>query len=320
MRKTINNSTVIGRIYSHELVSKTVQKQGANFGKPFIRGKLEIATDDEGLNIVPVFYTYESEFYSSGKKNRTYDALKSIVDGQVKTVVDAGFENATIVKCDTSVDINDFYVDEGGPELRLVSAKRLGGGFVTSISKDKVPTNPAKRNIFDCDMLITGTQLVESEDDDVADYLKVKGAVFNFAGAIIPVDFICRNAGGIKYFESLDASSENPTFTRVWGNINSQTIVEKTEEESAFGDVLVTERTKNVKEWVIEGASPNTYPVDDSTGGISVEEFKTKVADRETHLAEVKANYEDYQKSKGGNDLPFGNATAAPAAAGGFNF
>lgn len=319
MRKTINNASVIGRIYDHDLVIKTVQKQGPNFGKSFIRGKLEIATDDEGLNIVPVYYTYESENYSSGKKNRTYDVLKSIVDGQVKKVIDVGFENATLIKCDTSVDINDFYVSEGGAEPRLVSAKRLGGGFATIISKDKMPSNPLKRNTFDCDMLITNTTLVESEDNDVADYLRIKGVVFNFAGAIIPVEFICRNEGGIKYFESLDASAENPTFTKVWGNINSQTIVEKNEEESAFGEVLVTERTKNVREWVIVGASPNTYPIDDDKAGITTEEFKSKVADRDVRLAEVKKNWEDYQKAQG-DDLPFGNAAAAPAAAGGFNF
>ena len=319
MRKTKNSATIIGRIYDHKLVEKTVQnKDSANFGKPFIRGSVDIVTDDEGLNVVTVNYTYESTHYSSGKKNRTYDALKSIIDGQAKKVVDVGFENATIVKCDTSIEINDFYVrDKMTNEPELVSAKRLGGGFVTVIGKDKVPSAANKRNVFDCDMLITGTQLVESEEDGVEDYLRIKGTVFNFAGAIVPVEFVCRDKNGIKYFESLDASAENPTFTEVWGNVNSQTIVDKKEEESAFGETLVTERTRNIKEYVVVGAKPNTYEIGED---LTIEEFKTKVADREVRLAKVKADWEEYEKTKDDEPLPFGDAGAAPAAAGGFNF
>ena len=318
MRKTKNSATIIGRIYDHKLVEKTVQKQGANFGKPFIRGSIDIVTDDEGLNVVTVNYTYESTYYSSGKKNRTYDALKSIIDGQAKKVVDVGFDNATIVKCDTGIEINDFCVEnKTTKEIEMVSAKRLGGGFLTVIGKDKVPPAINKRNIFDCDMLITDAQLIVAEEDGAEDYLRIKGTVFNFAGAIIPVEFICRDKNGIKYFESLDASAENPTFTEVWGNVNSQTIVEKKEEESAFGETLVTERTKSVKEYVVVGAKPDTYEIGED---ITTEEFKTKVADREAHLAEVRANFEEYQKSQAEDDLSFGNAGSAPAAAGGFNF
>lgn len=318
MRKTKNTATIIGRIYDHKLVAKTVQKQGANFGKPFIRGSIDIVTDDEGLNVVTVSYTYESPTYSSGKKNRTYDVLKSILDGQAKTVVGSGFDTATIIKCDTAVEINDFYVENSmTKEPELVSAKRLGGGFITVIGKDKVPPAANKRNIFDCDMLINGTTLVEPEDDGAEEFLKIKGAVFSFSGALIPVEFVCKDKNGIKYFESLDASAENPTFTEVWGNINSQTIVEKKEEESAFGETLVTERTKNVREWVVVGAKPDTYEIGED---ITAEEVKIKSAEREAHLAEVKANYEEYQKTKNDEPLPFGDAGSAPAAAGGFNF
>ena len=321
MRKVINRANIIGRINDHKLVQKTVQKQGDNFGKPFIMGSLDIVTDDDGLNVVTVYYRYVTEYYSSGKKNNTYDILKNIAEGKVKTVMSDGFENAAIVKCDTSIAINDFYVHEGS-EDRLVSAKRLEGGFVSNISKDKMPA-PEKRNAFECDMLILGATVIEADEEKgiEEDYLKIKGNTFAFNNAAIPVEFIIKDKNGMKYFESLDASPSNPVFTKVWGNIKSQTIVDRREEESAFGGPSIKEYEKVIKEWLIIGASPNNYEIGDAENGITPEEWTKIKADRETHLAEVKKNQEEYEASK--NSLPFGDSkstTSAPAAAGGFNF
>ena len=48
MRKAENNCRVEGRVYEHDLQLKTVQnKESANYGKEFIGGTLDIATDDE---------------------------------------------------------------------------------------------------------------------------------------------------------------------------------------------------------------------------------------------------------------------------------
>ena len=49
----------------------------------------------------------------------------------------------------------------------------------------------------------------------------------------MPATFVIRNAAGMKYFEDLDASPSNPTFTKVWGKISSHIEkVEKTEESA----------------------------------------------------------------------------------------
>ena len=59
MRKNLNSEHIEGRLYQHSLEVKTVKnQQSANFGKPFIGGKIEIATDEQGLNVVPVEFTY----------------------------------------------------------------------------------------------------------------------------------------------------------------------------------------------------------------------------------------------------------------------
>lgn len=319
MKKAINKVTLAGRVYESNLALKTVQDTSkASYGTPFINGTIDIATDDECVNIVQVHFTYVTETTKNGGKNKTWGVLKKIID-EGNTVVAVGKDEATLVKVDTALGLNDFYTSRDGEE-KLVSARRCEGGFVTLIN-----TLPETRNRFEIDLLINGTEYVEKDEEKniSADYLKVKGAAFDFRNTILPVEFVVKSEGGIKYFESLDASPKNPTFTKVWGQVVSTTIVTKKEEESAFGEPVIKEYTTSRKEWVITGTSKAeaTYPIGDAEAGITEEDIKKALADREVHLAEVKKNQEEYaaKKKAGEDEMPFGN-TSAPAAAGGFNF
>lgn len=58
MKKTINKETIEGRVYQFDLEVKKVQNtESENYGKDFISGTLEVAVDEDGLNVVPVHYT-----------------------------------------------------------------------------------------------------------------------------------------------------------------------------------------------------------------------------------------------------------------------
>ena len=321
MRKTLNRETISGRVYDYsQLAMKKVEsKESKNFGQEYIGGSIDIATDDACLNIVTVYFTFVQPTYKSGKSNNSFGVLKTILDSG-KSVVKDGAENATMVKVDASLALNDFYTQRNGEEV-LVSAKRNNGSFISLIDNEKKLGDESTRSKFEYDFLITGTQFVEKNEERHIDkdYLIVKGYAFAFNGAILPADLIVKSEGGIKYFEGLDASPKNPTFTKVWGVINSETIVDKREEESAFGEPAVKEYTKTVREWVITGtAKPDaTYPLDDAEAGITADDMKKAMADRETYLADVKRRADEYRASK--DSLPFGE-TSAPAAAGGFNF
>lgn len=315
MRKALNRERVEGRIYDHDLALKTVQNtESKNYGKEFIGGSIDVATDDDNLNIVQVYFTYVTETTSKGNKNATFTALKNIIDNG-KTILNNGADNATMVRIDTALALNDFYTQRNGEEV-LVSAKRNNGGFVTIVNS---LGDADTRNTFECDMLINGTKYVEAnpEANIAEDYLIVKGAVFDFRNAILPVEFVVRNANGMKYFESLDASPQNMVFTKVWGKINSETIVRKVEEESAFGEPSVKEYTRTVREWVITGTSKpdSVYEIGDAENGITNEEIKKALADREVYLADVKKRADEYQASKNAGPV-VGNT----AAAGAFNF
>lgn len=316
MRKKLwNREHVEGRVYDHNLAIKTVQnKDSQNFGKEFIGGTLDVATDEDCINVITINFTYVTEKTSKGNVNATFTALKNIIENG-KTIVAKGKDEATKVKIDTALALNDFYTNRTGEEV-LVSAKRNEGGFVTIVSS---LCEEDKRNTFEFDMLINGTRLVEADEERniPSDYLIVKGAVFNFREAILPVELIVKNPSGIKYFESLDASQTNMTFTKVWGKINSENIKTYKEEEPAFGEAKVTEYEKNVKEWVITGTAKEPYEIGDAENGITLEEIKAKVADREVHLAEVKKRQDEYQASK---VAPSAGSTGVTAAQGGFNF
>ena len=316
-KKVINTEHIEGRVYEHNLALKKVEnKESENYGTPFIGGTLDVATDDAGLNVVTINFTYVTEFTKKGTKNDTFTALKTIIDSG-KTVTMDGLENATMVKIDTALGLNDFYTNKNGEET-LVSAKRNEGGFVHIVTK---LGEESIRNTFEFDMLINGTRLVEADPDRHidADYLIVKGAVFNFRNALLPVELVVKNAGGIKYFESLEASPKNLVFTKVWGKIESQTIVTKKEEESAFGEASVKEYVNTKKEWVITGTAKEPYATDDAETGITKEDVEKAMADREVYLAEVKKKQDEYQASKNAG-AGAKSAGSAPTSVSSFNF
>ena len=202
MKYKQNSERIEGRIYQHDLAIKTVQNQSSqNFGKEFIAGTLEVAVDDAGLNVIPVHFTYVTEVTSKGQTNRTFTVLKKIID-EGKTIVTDGMDEATKVRIDTALALNDFYTNDDS----LVSIKTNEGGFVTIINE---LSGENERNTFSADMVITGVTRVEADEEKniKEDYVTVKGAIFNFRGDLLPLEFIVKNAGGMKYFEDLGASN-----------------------------------------------------------------------------------------------------------------
>lgn len=294
MRKAQNTEHIEGRIYQHDLNIKTVQNQTSqNFGKEFISGNLEIATDEEGLNVIKVHFTYVIEMNKNGSKNSTYATLKKIME-ENKTWTTVGKELATKVKVDTALALNDFYNNND----ELVSAKVNEGGFVTIITE---LCDEKERNTFSVDMVITNVKHVdEDEEQNIAEHAIVRGAIFNFRNDLLPVDFKVFNKDGIEYFEGLEASTAEPVYTRVWGKIVSKTKVTTQEIESAFGASAVRTYRNTSKEWVITGTAKNPHDFGDENV-LTAEELKKAIQDREVYLADVKKRAEEYKSNKTSN-------------------
>lgn len=309
-KKFINQTHVEGLLYEHALELRESGPNSKNPGTKFIMGTVSIATDDACTNIVPVHFTYVTATTAKGSTNATFTTLMNIVDGKYGTVMANGKDNAAKLRIDSAIGLNEFYTDRNGKE-ELVSAKRNEGGFVHLC--DALNEDETARNTFKCDMLITGVKEVEADEEKkLPAKAVVRGAIFDFRGALLPVEFSAVNPGAINYFVGLGASQANPTFTCLWGRQVSETVVRQLVTESAFGEDEVREVKNTRKDFVITGAAKETYVWDDEST-ITAADLTKAIADRETYLATIKQRQDEYKASKAAP------AAAAPAKSG-FNF
>ena len=307
MKKMINETHIEGYLYDHSLELKVSGENSKKPGTQFIQGEIQVATDNECLNIVSVHYTYVTATTSKGSADSRWAVLNNIINGVYGTVMAKGKDNAAKVRIDSAIALNDFYVDREGQET-LVSAKRNEAGFIHVV--DSIAEDEKTRNTFKTDMIITNVRHVDADEDKkLPERAIVKGAIFDFRGALLPVEFTATNSGAINYFEGLDASAKEPVFTKVWGRQISEVVVRKIVEESAFGDASVREVRNSHKDWVITGASQEPYVWDDEST-ITAAELTKAMSDRETYLAGIKQRRDEYLASKNG-----GSSTT-----GGFNF
>ena len=311
MKKMTNATHIEGLLYEHKLELRESGPNSKNPGTKFIMGTVDIATDDACTNIVPVHFTYVTATTAKGATNATFTTLSNIVDGKYGSVMANGKDNAVKLRIDSALGLNEFYTERNGQE-ELVSAKRNEGGFVHVA--DSLAEDETIRNTFKCDMLITGVKEVEADEEKkLPAKAIVRGAIFDFRGSLMPVEFSAVNPNAIKYFVGLGASNASPTFTCVWGRQVSETIVREIRTESAFGEDEVREVKNTRKDFVITGASKEPYAWDDEST-LTANEVAEAVAARETYLATIKARQDEYKASKNAT-----TAAAAPAKTG-FNF
>ena len=288
-----------------------------NPGTSYIRGVINVATDAEGLNVVPVYFTYVTETYAkSGKPNDTYKTLAQIIDadaaGTLKTFANSGID-AMKVRIDGDVEINDWMDREGN----MVASKRVRGSFCHFVESASMLKPRAE---FDVDMLISSAVLREVENGD--DYMQLGGYVFNFRGDILTVTFSIDMPEGIAYFEQQDVSSANPLLTNVWGNMITTVVSGGKTVESAFGGPKVEATTRTLSSWSIAGCSPEAMEFDDDAT-ITKAELKQRLTERESRVAAEKARIEERNNSKGGQSafpVASGAKTASPTADDDFPF
>lgn len=294
MVKTKNRVTLSGYLYRHNLADKVAGPNAKVPGQKYIEGSISIATDDELTNIVDIYYRYVTPTNSKGD-NPLYGTLSKILHGELLTVMGSDKDTSAKLSASTSFALNEFYSDASGQET-LVSTKRNENGFLHVINV--LPDSIDQRNLFDVNMLVTNVREVEGDPDKgITDKVIVKGCIFDFRGAILPVEFSATTEASINYFLSLEVSPKAPIYTQLRGRELSTVVISRREEEGAFGESFVTETRSSKKDCVIHWASKEPLRLDDD-GCFTTEELKKLMADREMHLAELKSRRDAYKASK----------------------
>ena len=226
----INRTHIEGLLYQHDLELKVTGDNSKNPGTEFISGNIEIATDDAGVNIVPVHFTYVTATTSKGKANASFSTLNDIISGKLGTVMKDGADKAVKLRIDSAIGLNEFYSDRNGKE-ELVSVKRNEGGFIHVVNA--INEDEKTRNTFEVDMIITNVSHVDAnEEKQTPEKSIVRGAIFNFRNDLMPIELSVLNPNAMNYFEGLDASAKNPVFTKVKGRQVSETITRTIEQSS----------------------------------------------------------------------------------------
>ena len=184
MKKMINTTHIEGLVYDHKLEKKISGDTSKNPGTEFINGILNVATDDKGINVVPVHFSYVTATTSKGGTNNTYNALARIID-ENPSVVKVGRDNAMKVRIDSAVGLNEFFADL--KDEKPVCVKRNEGGFVHIVNE--IDEDEKKRSYFETDMLITGVRDVEADPErNLPAKVVVMGYTFDFRNALLPVE------------------------------------------------------------------------------------------------------------------------------------
>lgn len=294
MKKMVNNFSGRGYLFSTDRLEKRVSQKGVEY----IGGTINIATDEDCLNVVPINFTYVTPTTKKGNVNSTYQLLESIINGEIKTYEAAG-KDAARVRVDGDIEVNDWFNRDGEP----TAIRRVRGSFVHLLNAGETFGNTPAH--FEADMVIQSVTTMESADG--SEYMKLDGFVFSYRGDILPISLSVSSEGGMQFFESQDISTSEPYFGKVWGDIKS-TVVTSTAEQDAsevgFGAPTVQTSSRTLRTWEVSGANVN-LGLDDST--ITMEELKAALEKRTSDLAEVRARYE--ARNGGGN--AFGTTSAA---------
>jgi hypothetical protein len=147
-------------------------------------------------------------------------------------------------------------------------------------------------------MIITGCRRIEADPErNLSEKMIVKGYIFDFRNALLPVEYVMYAPEGMNHFDSFEASEKTPVFACVKGHQVSKvvTTVQQTE-SSGWGETFAQEVTSSQREFVITGVD-DPYEWDDE-GTITAQEYKTALQNREVTVAEIKARQEEYNASR----------------------
>lgn len=293
----LNTIEVTGAVKEHKL------KSGKADNGKYINGSLVIKTGDNSDVEVKVFV---SEKTKKGTEKKAYTHLKSILDGEKKTMAEVSEEEAVKVRIYGSGDFTPGFKDEmfknpaNDKEVIEKTTCDLGFGNIAILDNCDKEKYDA---VFDIEMFIENIKDEEKQDEKTGRII-IKGCIPTFNGSVIPMTIF---AGTIKdedgteidFAEQVNECVEQGMTVNFWGKINHQKIETKKTKGGSMGKAKVQTDTRYVDELVAIGAD-----IIDEEKGFDAELIKQAKVNRENKKEEVKNKEEKKGSTKGKGMTP----------------
>lgn len=291
-QKFENKVEIRGWIWDYKLENRKTSESSKTPNMDFVTGWTDVATDEDGINIVRVSWGFlgTRRTRPNGNENNAYPDLNILMKDE-KTWKHNGKDEAPRVRITGSIETNDFVTREG----ELASPKQVTGNFFHFMNPSE-DTNPSAK--FSAEMLAQAATMRESASGE--EYMELKGFVFGWGDNMFPVTFSVPGDAGQSFFEGCGISTSEPYFGKVWGEIRST--VQKVEREVddsqvGFGQVSAVDySTRTLRTWDVDGANIN-LGLSDKT--VEQEDLNRMEKHREERLAGVIARAKARNDSAG---------------------
>lgn len=254
-------------------------------GNPAIYGEYKIKTTNviDGIEYkveIPV-RVYQSKTTSKGKDNPAYATAQKIMKDYV-SIAAGGEEKATAIRLpekSTSIQEN-FFMSKNTNQM--VYSSGIRASFANEISRSDM--NPGAR--FKVIMVIGEISHEVDKNEEETGRLVIKGVLPQWGGKVDVVPFIVANR---RVADHIEKNWQRGDTVLVGGYINYTSIVEETvDETSTFGEVMTSQKTKSVREYIITGG--HEEPLTEEEGAYSQDLIAEALQERQAKIEEKKAD------------------------------
>lgn len=274
----------------------------SNDGRLFKRGTMEIAVPDKSngnLTIVPV-KVFLSALKKDGKPNKAFENMNKIEKEWISIAACGNTEMATKVSISSGQIVENAFIPDDSNDV--VSSTEISSMFFNKVTNDFEPNATFQAKV------VIGSMAEELDNEGTpTGRMIIKAMLVQYNDKIDVVQFVVANPEAIKFIER---SWKETDTVRIAGKVNYSVKREKTVTQMGFGEPVVEEKTRTVKEFIITSGSE---ALDIEEGGYNPQEIQAGLQDRKRRLVE------DKEKRAIKNSLPSDMSSGFMGDGNGFN-
>lgn len=251
---------------------------------PAIFGEYKIRTTNvvDGIeyNVEIPVRVYQSKITKNKKNNPAYDSAMKIMKDYV-SIAAGGADKATAVRLsETSTSLQEnFFMSK--TTKQMVFGSGIKAPFINEVNKADLNPGASFKVVA-----VVGeiTEEVDSEGVETG-RLIVKGVLPQWGGKVDVIDFIVANR---RVADIVRNNWEKGNTVVMGGRINFTSVVETaTQNEDTFGEVMPSQRTKSIKEYIITGGREE--PLSEDEGAYAMEDIAEALQERQQRIEAAKA-------------------------------